>query len=440
MSNPPLSSGLPLSGVRVLDITLVWAGPYSTMLLADLGAEVIRVESTKFWQTSTRGAMARPTQEYLDRLGPTKGGYPDGVPGERPWNRTFSFNATARNKLSTTINLQTEEGKDLFKQLVAKSDALVENNAAGVMDRLGLGYDVLSAINPKFIMIRSCGMGQTGPYKHFHGFGSHFEDILGHTWLRGYPDSDPSTTSSSLFSDAAAGAGIAFSLMAALHHRNRTGEGQFVDMSQAENIIPLLVQPFMEYSMSGELPTLWGNRNPEAAPQGCYPALGEDRWLTLTIATDEQFRALCGIMGRADLAADPGLQTLEGRHARHDELDEAIASWTRGRDQHEMFHTLQAAGIAAAPVQDEAQLFIDPQLTAREFYQPVETRDSGRRYYHRPLWLSSPSMGGIRRGPVALGQDNEYVYQELLQVPQEQWDRLVATGEIGEEPDPKLIP
>jgi crotonobetainyl-CoA:carnitine CoA-transferase CaiB-like acyl-CoA transferase len=396
------------------------------------------VESTKFWGGTTRGTIARPTQEYLESLGPGRGGYPDGVPGERPWNRVPAFNVAARNKLSMTADLNTPEGKDAFKRLVAVSDGLIENNAAGVMDGLGLGWDELSKVNPRFIMISSCGMGQTGPYRNFRGFGSHFEDMLGHTWLRGYPDADPSLTSSSLFSDAAAGAGLAFAMIAALHHRNRTGEGQYIDMSQAENLIPLLVQPYMEYSMSGQVPQLWGNRNPEAAPQGVYPAAGTDRWVALTVMTTEQFHTLCRIIGRDDLAADPALQTLEGRHARHDELDAAIADWTRGRDQHEMFHTLQQAGIPAAPVQDEEQLFHDPQLAARHFYVEVETVDSGRRWYHRPLWQMSRSPSAIRRGPVALGEDNEYIYKELLKVSQEEWDFLVQRGDIGDAPDPSI--
>lgn len=438
MSTPPVSHGLPLSGVRVLDMTVVWAGPYAAMLLADLGAEVIRIESVTFWNPVARGVLARPSQEYLDRLGPNKGGLADGVPGARPWNRVAAFNSHARNKLSMTCDLRTPEGLDTVKRLVAVSDGLIENNGYGVIEKLGLGYDVVSQINPGFILVSSNGMGHTGPYAHYRGVGTQFEDILGHTWIRAYPDADPSILSSSVVSDTAAGAGIAFALMAALHHRRRTGEGQYVDMSQAENLIPLMAYPFLEAGISGELPRQWGNRNPEAAPQGVYPAAGEDRWVALTVGTAAQFRTLCRIIGREDLGDDPELQTLDGRHARHDELDAAIAAWTASRDQQEIFHTLQAAGIAAGPVQDEAQIFRDPHLNARGFYQPVTTEDTGERYYHRPLWQMSRAQGGIRRGPVALGADNEYVYKELLKVSPEEWDSLVQRGYISMEPDPAI--
>lgn len=435
MSTPPISRGLPLSGVRVLDMTVVWAGPYSAMLLADLGAEVIRIESVTFWNPVARGTLARPSQQHLDRLGPAKGGFADGVPGARPWNRQGNFNSHARNKLSMTCDLRTPEGLDIVRRLVAVSDGLIENNGYGVIEKLGLGYEALSQINPGFILVSSNGMGHTGPYAHYRGVGTQFEDVLGHTWVRSYPDADPSILSGSVVSDTAAGAGIAFALMAALHHKRRTGEGQYVDMSQAENLIPLMAAPFLEAAITGELPRQWGNRNPEAAPQGVYPAAGTDRWVALTVATTAQFQTLCRILDRQDLAEDPALQTLAGRHARHDELDEIIAAWTMSRDQHAIFHLLQNAGIAAGPVQDEAQIFRDPHLEARGFYVPVTTEDTGERYYHRPLWQMSRAQGSIRRGPVALGADNEYVYKEILTVSPDEWDFLVARGDIGTEPD-----
>ena len=183
------SKKLPLEGIRVIDMTLVFAGPYGAMFLADMGAEVIRVESVNVFPTSTRGQFARPSKEAEQRAAQSR--YPNRDPGERPWNRAAQFNAHARNKLSMTADLHTPEGRDVFRRLVEVSDVFVENIALGAMERLGLDYPVLKEWNPRLIMVSSIGMGQTGPWAHFRGYGSHFEALYGHASVTGYPDMDP---------------------------------------------------------------------------------------------------------------------------------------------------------------------------------------------------------------------------------------------------------
>ncbi|MCH8190365.1 MAG: CoA transferase [Chloroflexi bacterium] len=238
---------LPLEGIRVIANTYTWAGPYAMMMLADMGAEVIRVESIQRWQWNTRGFMARPTKEQAAVLmGPMGAAYPNRDPGPRPWNRHAMFNSHARNKKSFTVDLATPEGVDIFKQLVAQSDAVVENSTPGVMDKLGVGYEALRRVRPDLVMVSSSGMGAAGPYAGHRGFGSQMEDLSGFTWLRCYPDGDPADTSLSNHSDAAGGAGIAFAVLAALHYRNRTGRGQWVDMSQSENLIGQIPDAVMD--------------------------------------------------------------------------------------------------------------------------------------------------------------------------------------------------
>lgn len=423
---------LPLEGIRVLDMTVVWAGPYSTMQLGDMGAEVIRVENTQFFQASSRGNMARPKKEVVQKMGFLGGCYPDLDPGEHPWNRNAIFNSHSRNKLSVTVDVRKPEGKEIFKQLVAISDVLVENNAAGVLDRLGLGYEELAKVNPRFIMVSASGMGATGPYSHFHGWGNHFEDLSGHTWLRGYADSDPSTTTGSVLSDAAAGAGIAIAVLMALHYRNRTGKGQYIDMSQSENLVPYFGEAVMDYVLNGNIQGTLGNRSPREAPQGAYRCAGDDNWIAITVADDEEWQALCRYMGRNDLAADEGLANVAGRQARHDELDAIINAFTRDKDHIELFHELQRAGVTAGAILNEREAYADPQLRSRDFFFRIEHPEAGTHDYPGPLWkMSKTPVKAPPRHPPLLGQDNEYVYKTLLKVSDEEYARLEAEGHIG---------
>ena len=231
---------LPLTGLRVLEITVVWAGPYCGSFLADLGAEVIRVESTNTFVPLTRGAAPHPPQAVIDNLPLYSGGVPDRVPGERPFNRSPMFNSHARNKRSMTVNLLEPGGREIFDRLVSISDVLIENNPTETMEKLGISYESLKAVKDDFIMLRMPAYGSTGPYRDYRAHGVHIEGVVGHTQLRGYTDTDPSYNTTVLMSDAAAGVQGAFAALAALRHRKRTGEGQLVELGQAENVFPFL--------------------------------------------------------------------------------------------------------------------------------------------------------------------------------------------------------
>ena len=425
---------LPLTGLRVLEITVVWAGPYCGSFLADLGAEVIRVESTKTFVPLTRGAAPHPSQAVIDNLPLYSGGVPGRVPGARPFNRSPMFNSHARNKRSMTVNLLDPGGREIFDRLVAISDVLIENNPTETMAKLGITYDTLRAVKDDIIMLRMPAYGSTGPYRNYRAHGVHIEGVVGHTMLRGYPDTDPSYNTTVLMSDAAAGAQGAFAVLAALHHRKRTGQGQLVELGQAENVFAYLGEYYLDYAMNGRTHTTLGNRHPRAL-QGCYPCAPEpdhpDRWLAITIYDNAQWQALCTIINAPDLASDPELNHAAARQSRHDAIDARIAQWTRTQPLRAAMSTLQAQGIPAGIVMNQADAFADPQIQSRQFFAESHQADCGTHLYPGPLYKMSATPLGIHRGPVMLGQDNQYVYQELLGYTPAEYTAFQAAGHIG---------
>ena len=421
---------LPLAGVRVLDMTVVWAGTYCATLLADLGAEVIRVESIKNPAPLTRGVMAHPTEELIKSAPPIFGGMPGRVPGRRPWNRFPVFNAHGRNKLSMTVDLLQPGGRDIFNSLVQVSDVFVENNVTETMDKLGISYQSLRAQRSDILMLRMPAYGSTGPYKNFRSLGIHMEGAVGHSLLRGYADMDPSANTQVYVADAAAGAQGAFAVLAGLHHRRRTGEGQLIELAQAENVAPFMGQFFMDYSMNGRNGATIGNRH-HYAIQGCYPRNGEDRWVNVTIFDDADWAAFRTAIGSPAWAEDTRFDTQHGRYQAHDELDARISEWTRERGHYEVMHTLQQAGVAAGAVIDQADAYSDPHLKERGSFEEAYQEDVGTHLYPGAPFNMSRTPPSIRRGPVRLGEDNEYVYRELLGISDERYAELEREGHIG---------
>lgn len=424
---------LPLEGVRVIDLTLVWAGPFTTEILGDLGAEVIRVESRQRFATSTRGMLAHPTREIVRASGWNGRLYPDLEPGERPWNRHANFNSTGRNKKAMTVDLGRPDGVEVFKRLVAVSDVLVENNSAGVVDRLGIGWNALEPVNPCLIMISEPAFGNYGPYAHFAALGNNVEALTGFTMLRGYPDGDPTTAGQSYHMDNVTGAGAAFAVMLALFQRRRTGKGQFIEFSQAENMLPHLGGPIMDYLMNGRVWGTTGNRDFIRVPQGVYRSLGEDRWLALSVGSEAEWRGLCRALGRPELVDDPRFLTPAGRRAHHDELDAIITEWTRSIDHYEAMRRLQAEAVPAGPVLDDAEAYADSHLEARGFFQPMTHPEAGTHPHPGHLWQSS--RGPLRFDSPAplLGEHNAYVYRDLLGLSGAEFERLQAEGHIGDD-------
>jgi benzylsuccinate CoA-transferase BbsF subunit len=258
------------------------------------------------------------------------------------------------------------------------------------------------------------------------------EAVVGHALLRGYADSDPTHNTSVFFADACAGASSAFAILAALYHWRKTGEGQYIDMAQAENVAQTLSQAYMDFSMNGRVETTLGNRDPARAPQGVYPCAGSDHWLALSCGSDTEFRALCGIIGRADLAGDARFAAALDRYANQEVLDAEIAAWTAGQDQYAAFHSLQAARVPCSPVLTIGQVFDDPHLRARDMWQEVTHPVAGTHFYLKPSisHMSETPLRYWRHAPT-LGEDNEYVYKEVMGYSEEEFQWFKDNQHVG---------
>jgi crotonobetainyl-CoA:carnitine CoA-transferase CaiB-like acyl-CoA transferase len=422
---------LPLEGIRILDFTVVWAGPFAAMLLADYGAEVIRVESLQVFPSVTRGLMAYPDKEAIRSMPGYGWAYPDREPGPRPWNRHPMFNPHARNKLGMTVDLSRSKGRELFTKLVSVSDVLIENHSARFMENLGLTYDVLSHSKPGLIMVSMPAFGMSGPYKYYQGFGINVESVCGLTWLRAYRDADPTEISSTLHMDAVSGAGAGFAIMAALLYRRRTGKGQFIDFAQAENLMQSIGETLMDYAVNGRNQASLGNRHPFMAPHGCYPCRGRDRWVIIAIANDAEWERFCQALDNPAWACDARFADAASRYQYQDALDTHMAAWTQQHQPWEIMERLQQAGIAAGPVMREPDLFADPHLHARGFFQVLTQAEAGTYPYPGVMWRMSKTSTTFRRPPVRMGEHNDYVYRELLKLSDEEIEALRTEGHVG---------
>jgi crotonobetainyl-CoA:carnitine CoA-transferase CaiB-like acyl-CoA transferase len=433
----------PLAGYRVVDLCVVWAGPFATMLLGDLGAEVIKPENPFVFQPMTRGAIARPPQVMLDNALAWAGGYPGGVPGARPWNHNPTFVSLYRNKKSFTVDLRRPEGLEVLRRLVAKSDVVYENNATGTMEKLGITYDWLRQAREDIIYVRVPAYGSTGPYKDARALGVHLEAVMGHTLLRGYDDEGPDANTAIYSGDYLAGAQGAFAVMAALHHRERTGEGQLIEIAQAENAAAMFTQAVMDYSLNRIVQGAIGNRDVFGRyPCGVYPCLSpgtaatcEDRWVSIHVQSDEEWAGLKRAMGTPAWADDPRFDDNEGRAAHYRAIDVKIGEWTAGLDDYAVMHRCQAEGVAAAPVLEASRIFDDPHLRARGFFRRQRQLDAGEHEYVGPLWRFSATPVEFYQPPVMFGEHNDYVYRDVLGLSDDEIARLAADGHIATEYD-----
>ncbi len=420
---------LPLEGIRVLDMTVVWAGPACTMHLADLGAEVIRVDNPYVFPPATRGHLPRPDAAIVADFGPLGGGYPNLDVSGRPWNKHGMWSAHARNKKSCTLDIRTELGRETFLRLVGECDVFVENNSSPTMDKLGIGWDALHAANPRLIALRMPPMSLSGPYSEYVGFGASFEALCGLTMLRGYRDDDPTTTSAVFHMDPTSGATGAFAVLCALRRRAETGVGELVEFAQSEAMMQHIGEYFVDAERTGRRHGPYGNRHVTHAPQGCYRCIGDDRWLVLSVETDEQWAGLCTALGRPGLVDDARFATAADRQANHDELDGLIEAWTAGLDRHEAWERLQAAGVPSGPVLDEADAYADPHLADRGFFRTQGSDDVGTWDFpgHQWRWTGPPMRW---ESICALGDANEYVYRRLLGLTDAEYAALEAEGHL----------
>ena len=370
-----------LHNIRILDFTWVLAGPYATRILADFGAEVIKIQ---------------PLQpEAEDTF--TRGYY-------NTWNR---------NKLGITLNLNRPQGVTLAKRLVSISDAVVENFTPRVMANWGLDYPSLKKIKPDLIMLSMSTMGQTGPWRDYVGFGPTVQAFSGITRLTSFPGKPPIGLGYS-YADHISGIIATLALLGAMEYRRRTGEGQYIDVSQVEAMSSLLGNAIVDYTANGWEAAPVGNSSSQAAPHGVYRCRGDDRWCAIAVFSDEEWWGFCRALGKPPWTKDERFATLSGRLKNSDELGRLVEAWTREHTADEVMTLLQEQGVAAGVVQDAGDLANDPQLKARGFFIELDHPELGKTVSEAtPIKLSDTPARYIRAAPVQ-GQDNDYVYKQLL--------------------------
>ena len=436
-------SKLPLEGIRVLDMSIVWALPWTGAMLGEMGAEVIRVESLQHAPRVVRhGGLPKPPKAFVPFLGTLGKGYPDLDPGEKPWNRYAMFNALHRSKKSMTVDITRPEGLGIFYSLVKLSDIFIENNAPGVMEKLGISWDKLKGINSRIIYVRASGYGFSGPYRDYSGFGMTLESVAGHSLLRWYDNKNMMRQNHSYQADASAGAAALYAVMLALRRRRRTGQGTMVEIGLAENFIGHLAYYAMDYTMNGRLHEAIGNRHMWNF-QGCYLCKGEkpqpnsvrtngkDNWVTITLANDEEWQGLCRAMGQPALARNERFADHLNRVKNHDELDKIIEAWTSGQDKYEAMNLLQKEGVPAGAVLNSEDVLNDPHLKERGWAVTLPHPEAGTHKYAGPVWKMSKTPGRVFPAP-CLGEHNEYVYKEILGISDEEYRKLAEEKHIGD--------
>jgi crotonobetainyl-CoA:carnitine CoA-transferase CaiB-like acyl-CoA transferase len=429
-----------LSGVRVLEFSIAWAGPLAGRFLADLGAEVIKVEHPTSRGIGVTGAGGFRVHEdtsgwtWGQLPGPVfrSGIYPDADPGEQPWNRQGMFNKMNRNKKSLCIDLKMPGGREVFERLVAKSDIVINNYSPRGVRSLGIDYQSLAAINPRIVALSLSGYGATGPDQDRVSWGPMLESQSGLAATTGYPSGGPLKMGAAL-PDPMGGTTGAFAALAALSERDRTGHGVSVDISQLETYASIGGELYLAASLTGEPPPRVGNRSARFAPQGVYRCDGDDAWIAITIASDEEWAALSALVATPALQ-DPTLRELPERSRRHDELDVEIEAWTSGQDKYELTVMLQEAGVTAFASLTNADIVADPHLADRGFMVEWDQPQVGRRSFPGfPLHFSRTPKPEMRPTP-PLGADNRYVLSDVLGMDAADIGRLEDAAVVTDKP------
>ncbi|MFO1186167.1 MAG: CoA transferase [Alphaproteobacteria bacterium] len=411
---------LPFDGIRVADLSHFWAGPAATARLAELGAEVWKVESPSAWDNG-RTLVHQPG-------------------AATPWETSYWFEAWHRNKKSVTLDLSQDRGRELFLQLVTHCDVLVENYRADVLDKLGIGWDVLRATKPGLVVVSMAAFGKRGRDAGLVGFGPVVELMSGLTARTGYGDDQGEPFRAGVaYGDPVAGMAAVTAVALGLIRRRRTGQGTVIDLAQRETAAAMAGESFVAASLRAETPRHRGNRSDRFAPQGCYQAapsrteLGaarDEQWLVVSCRDDADWQALAAIVGCAELA---GL-ALEDRAARHDELDERIAAWVRDQDAQEAMERLQAAGVPAGRVLDSGSVLDDPHLARRGFWVYLPHPLMRRHKQFSCTWRFVEANPQLRRHAPLFGEHNREVLGGVLGLGDDELAALAAAHVIGDAP------
>lgn len=394
----------PLEGIKVVSLGTGGVVPDGVKLLGEMGADVIKIES----------------KQNLDMMR-TIGGDINNVAG---------FNETNRNKRSFGVNLKTERGCGLVKELIRKSAVVTENFRAGVVDKLGLDYESVRKIKPDIVYLSSQGFGKTGPYSGHKAYGPLMAAASGMLRLWAHPDDPYPVGSTAPIPDHFASKHAVLAVLAALDYRRRTGKGQFIDMSLVEVGANLIGACYLEHTVNGRVAQPQGNRSPYAAPYGLYRCKGNDQWCAISVSTEEEWRCFCRAVGRSEWIEDERFSDVSNRLRNVDELDALIEAWTSQHEPGEVMNTLQAAGVAAGVAARSADALSDPQLEHLKAFVEVDHPVAGRRIYPAiPFKITGMTFPESRRAPL-FAEHTEEICREILQLPEDEIGRLVEEGVI----------
>ncbi|MDE0940965.1 MAG: CoA transferase [Alphaproteobacteria bacterium] len=410
-----MSKKLPLRDIRIVDLTMGWSGPLATRHMGDMGAEVIKIESCThpdWWRGWGHSAEALADLEH---------------------EKAAAFNQINRNKQGVAIDLTKPEGQALALRLVARADAVIENQATGVMAKLGLSYDELRAANPSIIMMSLPAFGAAGPWSGYRGYGSTVEHGAGLPYLTGDEGGPPIQTHSAL-GDAYAGLNAMGALLVALFHRKRTGEGQYVEFSQVECMLQQGVHGTIAQGLTGAPPERTGNRHPAFVPHGCFACAAPDSWLVVAVTEDAQWPKLCTVIGRDDLSARADLHAADGRRAIESEIEAAISAWTTTQGADAAMVTLQNAGVPAGVTRRPTDLLDDPHYAERGFWQEIDRAVVGLKPHPLTPWRFDGERGPLRTPAPLLGEYNRAVFCGILGMSDAEFAALVAADVIGDQP------
>lgn len=394
----------PLHGVRVADFTLHAAGPFCTHMLSLLGAECIKIE------TAGRPDIFRKPHPVYGRM------------------TAATFDQVASNKLSVQLNLKDPRGVDLAKRIVAVSDIVAESFRPGVMDRLGLGYETLKQVKPDIVMVSVSASGQSGPERGYAGYAPLFGAAGGLGTLTGYEDGPPTEIRHVM--DHSTGLTAAMATLAAYLRKKRTGLGHHVDVAAREVACGFIGDALLQFAATGVAPRRAGNDAPRIAPHNVYPCAGEDAWVSIVVATDEEWRAFVTATERDEWLDDPRFTCAQSRWTHRHELDEEVSAWTRMRSREDVTRLLQAAGVAAFPSYTSRDIVDDPHLKERGTIRTMRSDDGESRRVVGPPWRFSRTPPRFDRGTPKLGEHNAYVFRELLGLPESEIEDLVAAKVI----------